>query len=323
MNSNANADGFWSGIVASPNSAGFSHIVQWKDPYVWDSDFLDPNMDGTLCTPGPCDDTDNFDQANMAISFYAGHGAQLPKSSTNCTSYLQCTAAKAPVGTTVGTSGYGTCIRFPTDGGNGICNYTPSSNTVNPTLDVCGSEHNNHNHVQLGYMALGETPTVGAWRGAGTNGGTSLAIIHMSFGMWTFYPISEWSSAFAGLHLFAGISVSTNDVDDAANFGSIIAEGYPTNPLSLVQEQYTGTIGLDMEGLGCAGSSYSHGGFNGCGCLVIMSISSTDSGAYNAFNEDWLTLTDDLSTQNGTGYWYYSAQCNYDIGANPWSGGDN
>jgi hypothetical protein len=325
LTSNAAADNFYNTMLKSPNSAEFENGPQWQDNGVFDGDFLDPDLANHA--PGSPDDTYNFDNSLFGISFYAGHGDQLAKSSVTCTSYAQCSAANAGPGLFVGLSGYGTCAISPGSvatlgSGTGICNYAQPT-TVNPTIAVCSTGSTNSNHAQFGYMALGETPATGAWRGAGTNGGTSLAIIHMSFSMWTFFPETMWWSMFAGTHLIAADMTSWGDIDgDAVNYGTEMATSYQTNPYGQVEEAYVNTFSSDQEGGGCANDGSPHGGFNGCGCSFVMSISSTNAGAQAAFTEDWYSLEQDLPTQNGSGYWYWNAVCNYNTSTYPWSGGD-
>src|SRR5271169_3102302 len=175
------------------NSSGFSVYAHWQDSLVWDTDFLDPDTAGANSRD---DDTHNFDRPGLAISFFQGHGLSSikPTSDQVCTSGSQCT--RPPAGASVGNLGTGTCVLSPGSvaqygAGNGVCQYTS-----NRAMLTCGSNDANGHLAYLSpNMAFGEDPTDGAWRGAGINGGTSLAIVHMSFGMLTFFP-SEWSNIF-------------------------------------------------------------------------------------------------------------------------------
>lgn len=326
--SNAAADNLYTTILQYPNTAGFLSDVQYKDQGVYDGDFMDPDL--AAHAPGYPADTYNFDQSGLGIAFYAGHGAQLPKPNPPiiCTNGAsQCTQANAPSGTYVGTSGLGSCALSPmsvaTHGaGKGECQYVQLT-TVNPTIDTCSTGSSNNNHAQFGYMALGETRATGAWRGAGTNGGTSLALIHMSFSMWTFFPETTWWSMFAGVHLFAANMTSWGDIDGGAvNYGTDFADDYQTNPYGSVESAYMQIMSVETEGSGCVGSGSPNGGFNGCGCNMIMTISSSSTNAYNAFHENWVALTAEMATQNGSGYWYWNATCNYNTNTYPWYGGD-
>ena len=188
-----------------PNLAGFQLTVRWQDPEVFDTDFLDPDIAGS--NPRD-DDTHGFDQPNTAISFFQGHGLQITKPTPDqvCSIVANCTN---PV---FGTSGPGLCIHSPGSAakygaGKGVCQYTSTR-----AMLTCGAGDANGDVAALSpYMAFGENPTVGGWRGAGTDGGTSLAIVKMSFGMITFFP-DEWSSIFAGLHLYEGVMVSWGEL---------------------------------------------------------------------------------------------------------------
>lgn len=229
-----------------------------------------------------------------------------------------------PSGSTVGNTGYGACVQSPASWatystGEGVCEYTSS-----PTLVVCGSTVTAGNGATLNsFMAFGEDSYNTNWRGAGTNGGNSIAIVHMSFGMLTFYP-SEWTPVFGGLHIYAGVMVSWGDNEDSVNFGQVIAHGYQANAESSLQQVYVNSISSNnADGGGCAGDGLDNGGFNGCGCQVAMTVGSTSSGAYDAFNENWYGLYTDFGDMNGTGYWYWNAVCNYNPSTYPWSGGDH
>jgi hypothetical protein len=328
--SNSSADGFYSNMVAAPNDVDFYQYVQWKDTNVYDSDFLDPDLSGAPCSTYLCNDTNNFDQYGNSISFFQGHGAGATSTSTVCNASnytTQCSSANAPSGYTVGLSGYGSCALSPMSesaagSGNGFCRYT-QANTINPTVDTCGYVQTNHNHAQIGYMALGENPITGGWRGAGTNGGIALAIFHISFGTTTFFPLSNWGSAFAGLQLYAGMMVSYDDVCDASQFGALVSQPYASNPYGEVAEAYVNALGLNnADGSGCTGSGSVVGGFNGCGCNTIISVGVGDGGTKSTLYGDWYDLVAVESNASGTGYWYYDAECNYNVSAYPWYGGD-
>jgi hypothetical protein len=185
---------------------------------------------------------------------------------------------------------------------------------------TCGAGDSNGHFAPLSpAMAFGENPTVGAWRGAGTNGGTSLAIVKMSFGMITFFP-QEWWGVFAGLHLYEGVMVSWGDSEDAVGFGGAVAAGYFGNPGGSVAQSYINSISSITDGGGCGtgGTSWS-GGFNGCGCHVAMTMSSSGAAAQATFNENWFALKYDNANQTGNGFWWWGAVCNYNPSVYPWN----
>jgi hypothetical protein len=198
--------------------------------------------------------------------------------------------------------------------GKGVCQYTSTR-----ALLTCGSgDQNGHLSFLSPNMALGENPSNGPWRGAGTNGGTSLAIVHMSFGMMTFFP-QEWSGIFAGLHLYEGMMVSWGDVADVVEYGAAVASPYTVNPSSSVSQGYVNAISSVPSGGGCTESTSWGGGFNGCGCHMAMTLSDSNAGVQAMFNENWYALKDDYSYQNGVGYWWWNASCNYNPSAYPWT----
>ncbi len=315
-NSNSSGTAFWNEINLI-DGCGYSLLHHYTDTSVYDTDFLDPDISGANSND---DDTDNFDESGLAISFFQGHGIALTKASPDqtCTGMTNCN--NPPAGTTVGRSGYGTCAISPASvstygTGKGVCTYSSS-----PQLAVCGAvDHNSHQASLSPYMALGENPTNGSWRGAGTNGGTSLAIVHMSFGMWTFFPLKEWTSLFAGTHFYAGIMISWGDTNDSSTFGGAVGATYVANTSSSVASDYANSISSVTDGGGCSGTF--NGGINGCGCQVAMTMNSNNT--TTTLNENWCALENDDSSQGGTAYWYYRAGCNYNTTTYPWSGGDN
>jgi hypothetical protein len=140
--------------------APFGLFQQWQDATVWDTDFLDPDVSGS----NPFDnDTKNFDQPNLAISFFQGHGLGIKKPVPDqvCGFPEECIAP--PYGTSVGNTGTGACVLSPSSiakygPGAGVCEYKAT-----PALVTCGSNDQNGHLVFLSpYMALGDNPSLGA-----------------------------------------------------------------------------------------------------------------------------------------------------------------
>jgi len=319
-NSNASGSGFLSFLYGPFSLQQYLPLVtQWQDGNVWDTDFLDPDLPGANRLDN---DTANFDQPGTAISFFQGHGAGLLKPSGSgslCNSGDDC--ANPPAGTSVGNLQDGTCAWSPLSvarTGKGYCNYTST-----PTLNTCGNfDAHGHKAALSPGMALGETPfrtAFGLWRPAGKNGGTSVAIVHMSFGMWTFFPSSEWAGLFDGLQLYLGLMVSADDSEDSASFGPAVGQAIVTNVLGSVADGYLNAMSSVTDGSGCKGWP---GGFNGCGCHFAMTLSQGAQGASDNFNGDFFSLLVDGDSQFGPGYWQWGAVCNYDPVKYPWSGGD-
>ncbi len=307
-NSNQSGTNFLNQLT-SVNSLNFAVFAQFQDSMTWDTDFLDPDTAGANSQD---DDTDNFDKYGLAISFFQGHGAGSVKPATDqvCTLGAQCTQ------TPPGASGNGLCVKSPAAAakygtGNGVCQYTSTRG-----MAVCGSNDANGHAAWLSpNMAFGETPAVGPWRGAGTNGGTSLAIVKMSFGMMTFFP-SEWTGIFAGLHQYDGVMVSWGDSEDSLAFGDAVAAPYTANPSASVSAGYVNAISSVTDGGGC-GESFG-GGFNGCGCHVAMTVSNSQANAGTAFQETWADLKNDNVNQNAANNTAFGAGCNYNPLQYPW-----
>jgi len=323
-NSNSSGNAFATQMM-SANPLGFQLFAHWQDSDTWDTDFLDPDTSGANSHD---DDTHNFDQPNLAISFFQGHGISTDKANPDqvCISSAQCT--HPPSGAAVGNLGTGSCVTSPASaakyGGGifgipsvGVCQYKDAR-----ALAVCGSGDANGHVVYLSpNMALGENPTNGPWRGAAVNGGTSLAIVKMSFGMLTFFP-TEWWNIFAGLHLYAGIMISWGDSEDSSGFGYAVAAPYGVNASSSVAEGYLNAISSVTDGGGCDGSTSWGGGINGCGCHAAMTMSDSAADVQSAFNENWFSLKNDIA-QNNADYWWWGIMCNYNPTTYPWSGGDH
>jgi hypothetical protein len=300
---------------------GFTLYQPYQDGNVYDTDFQDPDITGANTFS---DDTYNFDYAGLAISFYHGHGNTLvagPNPSQTCTSETNCSTP--PAGTTVGWSGYGTCVITPPyvatyGAGTGICFYSTT-----PALTVCGAYDNTGHSASLSPdMALGENSTVGAWANAGVNGGTALAIVHMSWGLVPFFPGSEWANLFAGLQIYAGMMVTAGDTNDSPYYGELIAASYAANPSSSVASDYVEIMPFISDGSGCTGGYSFNGGINGCGCHVALTMSSSAANATAILNESWSALTSHSSAQTSADYGNYTAECNYDTSTYPMSGGD-
>ncbi len=313
------------GILGGP--AGFTVNAVYYDNNVYDVDFLDPNLSNAPTPYG--DDYEEFDNAsNLAISFYQGHGADMGGTGTTipCEAKTDCPASKAQPGAIVGRSGYGSCTKSPmiaaARGGHGECVYT-QVNTINPTIDVCSAGSRNSNHGQLGFMALGENPTNGAWRGAGTDGGTSLALLHMSWGTPIYYPATGLASAFAGLHLLGDVMIANGDINGGdSGWGGAVASLYTANPSLSIAQQFVGLVASDMTGLGCNGSGSVPGGINGCGCYIMMTV--TTAATYNStpLAESWINLRTNDPYQNASTYTWVQYECNYNVAQYPWVGGD-
>lgn len=246
---------------------------------------------------------------------------------TTCTSGYDCTAALAPFGTTVGTSGYGSCTVTPssvdTYGTNdagakyGICLYAMS-----PAIATCGNLVSNGNIDYYPDMAFGENSTVGDWRGAATNGGVGVALIHASFGGWVFLPDSQWPTVFAGMQLFSASMVAWGDTSDSYAWGYNIAYHYNVNPYGSVEEAILYGSGSDTSGSGCYPSTSNSMSFDGCGCWGAYTVSDNSTDAYYTLFEDWGATQYPTVGQSSATYAWWEGMCNYNTDDYPWTGGD-
>jgi hypothetical protein len=301
------------------NSLGFqiNGGGSWQDAWTWNTDYLDP--DTPNAPPGSMDYAFG-DAPNMAISFFQGHGIQNLSDDRPCTSVATCTTYQLPA----------TCESNPwtyqqLGQGKGACMYaTPRA------LVTCGNRDAGSATTPIHYayltgpnMVLGENPSEGGWRGAGTNGGTSLAIFHISQALNVWFPNTEWKSMFGGIHMVAGLLLGWGgDTADSLGFGNAVASPYSTNPNGPVAQSYANAISSITDGTGCwNGYSYT-GGINGCGCHVVIAYGNTLRAPANTLNhEPWAGLTSDQGgTATSTAYSGFMLGCNYNVAEYFWSG---
>lgn len=322
-NSVASGQSFLNELYLS-NPFGFQTFWQFSNPQVYDTDFMDP----LAPSKPPGQDSTYFDEPGMAISFFQGHGngvVNKPTPDQLCTSQAQCVLPTS--GESVGTSGMGACVLTPQSTqqygpGVGVCQYKDQRQIL-----TCGLGDQNKGFVPLngGDVVWGENATNGNWDGVGTTGGTSMVFIKHSNGMMAWFP-TEWFQVFGGLHLYAGAMVSWGDSCDSAAYGPAVAASYFANPYASIETGYVNAINsiANDSCSGCGGGNSNSGGFNGCGCHVIMTMGTENSNhdlLNNTFKENWGSLNYDLPTQTSQSNWYWNAGCNYDAIAYPWMGG--
>jgi hypothetical protein len=221
-NSNSSAVNFLNGITAVPNTpflAANGGVLE--DTNAYNVDYMDPGEAPN--SPSGADDYLYADAPDVAISYFQGHGIGVVQGGSSCGgSAANCTSP--PSGATNGWGGAvisnsGTCVATPAIGTGGLCDWATFR-----ALVTCGrgdqASSGVPNHLaafSTGAMVLGNNPTSGNWRGAGTNGGSSLTIFHISHGMDTFFPNLEWSPLYGGLTIFGSIQVGPNgDTNDSA-----------------------------------------------------------------------------------------------------------
>lgn len=304
-NSIPNGHGFLTQVQAS---GLFSLLVEYTDRSVWDTDFHDPEL------VQPANDTSNFDQAASQISYFTGHGRGSAGTTPQyCLHDNWCTQPPA------GTSLPGTCLSTPDKPiGTGTCTYVEDR-----SLLTHGSNDKWGGRVDYGgsfthAVRYGENPTTGAWAGAGTNGGTNLVVLDLS---WASIPGHQYQSLvplLGGAHMVAATQPSwgdtTNVADRGPNFGLRAAQ----NPNGSVFQAWQDTLNSlpQGEGTGCGGAQtdFSHGGghgFNGCGCNIIVTADSTQAKAQAHLTESWGLLASNALEAAGNSWWYWSASCNY------------
>jgi hypothetical protein len=310
----AGADGtnFWNEMFRV-NYYGFQAGNYWYDNNVWDADFCDRDTSGAN---SGCDDSVTFDQLGSGISYFEGHGIDVPHTASAqlCTSWTQCTNPPA------GASSPGTCVSTPDEYpiyNSAVCHYASTRAMV-----TCSSSDINGHFANLdSHMAFGENPGAGGWRGAATNGGTALAIVRISNGLIPFYPFAEWSEIFGGLNLYAGVMPTSGDTATGTfNFGSSLAQFYSNNPNGSVADAYANALSNVNGGSGsCASGSPPGHGFNGCGCHVITNFDDTQQHVNSYLKDSWYALQY-LYPMASPSWVAWEVSCNYNNGQYGWSG---
>lgn len=195
------------------------------------------------------------------------------------------------------------------------CSSWDASSSSNPLHEACftTSQGGGAN------LALGENPTAGGWKGVGTNGGTSYAIFHMSYGLDPVFPTQEWMAAYAGVHAIASQMIAYGDTNDSLGFGFAVAQPYVTNPNGAINAAYTNAISNITDGNGCPGGASFGGGINGCGCNVIVSEGNTCTQAQTLQQGPWSSLQTDAAPYTAvyTNCYAYTVGCNYNINQYP------
>jgi hypothetical protein len=306
-NAHVNGDAFWLTLLNYP---GTTYTPQRRslDQSVLDTDFHDPDLTGI-----PTDsDTNRFDQAGAAISFAYGHGTCDYTSTTTCTSDANCF-----------TGSY--CSRFgPVLAGDSrTCMW--QKRRIFVTADL-SPDH--ANHVEYGKswhfpatksFALGESPNSGSFGGAGTNGGTNVAVIINSCGIqWNYWP-SNTTYMRAGVHSLLMTSASVawrnsdgnhyiSDTRDTTNRGSELANAIMNNINSKVKDGWfnpsmvNGGFVTNQPG----GTKYQYGAH------VMMASDATLALAnWHVNNETWAQAKLDSNDATGNGFTAAAALCNY------------
>ena len=318
-NSIANGEGFRSNI--NGGVVGFTSGADWQDQNVYDRDFVDNNLNGLGL------DSIEFDPPGTAISYFTGHGTsddgfptppQLCQGSGN----TFCLANANPWGT-----GVGTCRHQPGQGSvslgtaYGYCAYATDRIIV---THGGGDVFNGWIDYSTGSLvAFGESPSSGSWRGAGTNGGTNVAVLDLSNGMEPGFAAQNLIRAFAGVHMIATLMPTGGDTGNVSDRGSWFSAFYKSNANNGVASSWIETtILMPNEGQACGTNGVTnggYGGFNGCGCNVVSAAGATSSEVSSHLAENWHNITDDTRDGKSAAWFGTTWICNFNTSQDPWS----
>jgi hypothetical protein len=303
----ADAEGFLSGMT--PSGSPWWTFADYQNADVWDKDFVDTD----LYSLG--DDNVSFDAPGLAFSMFAGHGNCEDATSQSCTTSSQCTNP----GT--GQSLPGVCLAGPNRAAATCVYNTPRH------LYTCGSNDIYSDHrvdYSTGPVALGEDANSGAWRGAGTNGGTNFAIFDISCAVRPAQEVNEVWNLFGGLHNLATLMPTNghSDAVDSTERGSLFAGFWHANPNSSVAQSWVSVINSvpSTEGSTCDNQGGFHG-FSGCGANIVISVAKDQRGAnWENHNQTWTGtngVSNDANDPVAAGYMQWTYICNYDCSTYP------
>lgn len=312
VNNITNVDSFRSRMLMGTGIAPFAAGIRYTDSLVYTTDFTDASK----TTPGY--DYSNFDRGGAtqisAISYYSGHGTCNDQTTppVTCT-----TASTCPVISGLSAS----CLRrFDSSTSpsasppTGACSYSrPRQLIVAPSGTCQGVNYSS------GPVAFGES-TIRTWGGVGTDGGVNFAVLDVSCGLTPGFEGLGLSAVWAGVSTIGTMLPTRNgdDTADSADRGKAWADRYITSDLSSVSLMWADALNSTTGGSSCAFGGGNHG-FVGCGAAISASADSTSAGALFAnHTENWQQIVNDGNDAHGTGWFYYSYQCNYDCNNHPW-----
>jgi hypothetical protein len=295
-----NGNNFMSRIT---RNGTFSFSQNLTDDDVESAFFLDPQRTGNRAHI----DNQGFDTRDTVISYFTGHGdastgAVNPLLGEPCTASPQCTnpgpAGRLP----------GVCV-FGANQASGRCGYRASRSlftfsNANPGGRLGQVQYDNFQ------VAFGES--VVATRGpfAGTDGGTNLVVLDISFGTLFPFKFEELPPAMAGVHLVATIMPVDGDTASTANRGPTFADSFTVNPNGAVSDAWLDVINSITDGSPCADGGF--GGINGCGANFIIANGVSANDAENRVTrETWLQVADNNRDSNGD-FLHARWLCNYD-----------
>lgn len=314
-----NASAFYLQLLQNNSPWTTGHL--YLDSQVWDSDFVDPQLNANG------DDTHNFDQVGYGLSYFTGHGSSGDFTSPqyNCSSHSNCTNP-APNQT-----GPGKCLWDPNIA-FGTCFYKAEH-----LIGACGSnpKFNNAPNSVSGIMAFGESANSGSWAFAGTNGGVNVAIIDNSNTIRTpAFVLQSLGPMFAGVHMIGAvmpIGWGSDNIDNQ-EVGPTFGMRLRLHPTASVREQWLLSMGdvSSSQGTPCGnwgiggghgiGGGGNYGG--GCGARIVASLAQTCSFAQSTVtSQNTYGAQNDNNDPTGSSCISYIYMCNYDCATYPFDKG--
>ncbi len=192
-------------------------------------------------------------------------------------------------------------------------------------------QHGNHYGGNINYsgglVKWGETASVGAWAGAGTNGGLNFALLSNSCGIRPGFDHRQDTPLFAGvpvLGIIMPVTFGADDVD-APSRGTALANAYVTNPNGSIAHAWTGSLaGIPQNNGGpCGSGNYTYGGGHGVGgCGAQMAQSEDSSQSFAVWDRDtmtWNQIPSQFDGSLGTQWQANTWTCNYDCNKYPFT----
>ena len=298
---------------------------EYYNASVFTTDFYDPDATGNSSDA----DTYNFDPPGSAISYFSGHGASGPGDTYPGPSPQYCINPYGCLYPPSGSTTPGFCRRYPGDT-YGTCSYTAYNRAVE-SGNCCGGTCSRTATYSTGSAKWGESNYSGTWAGAGSNGGTNLAVIVASFAERAGRP-QEIFAAFAGMHAMATTWVHTGDVASINYRGYNFAYRYLVNPYGSYAYAWNDALNSNptdgqthcRNSAGTVVYGGTHG-FNGCGAQNITSVGATQPYAYYRLTDNWYDLqqnngccSNGPKDATGASYFAWQMTCNWDCVTYPW-----
>jgi hypothetical protein len=287
-NSHADGDGFIAALAPADGNGEWRVIARWKDPDVYDTDFLDNNTW----------DQSNFDQPGTAISFFSGHGALVPygenpphrcSHSTECTSPPQGNGARG-ICKAAGLPGHA-------QGDTSQCVYNNERELV---VNSSQNMFSNRANYSGGRAKWGESKTAGDWAGAGTDGGTNLVVLDASWGVLASFWYEQTNQAMAGVHFVATTLPVTGDYLNDPGRGAAFGKRWAQDSGSSVSQSWL-----------VAMNSVPNGGFDASGCHFVIAYDKDSGRALKHLDEDWSEIKNDGWDAQGKDIYWARWLCNF------------